>query len=135
MEALFVFRICFNHNFLYENYVIYHLVQQDGNFLQPCLLWSKLYNMFTQKKKKKKLYNIVYIIFVELLQVGSIGRRRLSAKFRHLFRLIAGLISLVFVSVFIPLIAVPHLTLQDIIVCILAFVPTGWGLLQVSKPS
>lgn len=132
MEALFVFRICFNHNFLYENYVIYHLVQQDSHFLQPWLLWSKLYNMFTQKKK---LYNIVYIIFVELLQVGSIGMRRLSAKFQLLFRLIAGLISLVFVSVFIPLIAVPHLTLQDIIVCILAFVPTGWGLLQVSKPS
>lgn len=31
----------------------------------------------------------------------------------------------------IILIAIPHMTLQDIFVCILAFLPTGWGILQV----
>ncbi len=69
------------------------------------------------------------------MQVVSVGRQRLSAKFQVLFRLIMGLISLVFLSVFLPLIPFPHLTLRNIIVCILAFIPTGWGLLLVSKPS
>ena len=74
-------------------------------------------------------------ILIELLQIVSVGRRRLSANFQLVFRLIKGLISLTFLAVFITLIAVPHMTLQDIIVCILAFMPTGWGLLLVSEPS
>jgi callose synthase len=30
------------------------------------------------------------------------------------------------------MIALAHMTLQDIVVCILAFMPTGWGMLQVN---
>jgi len=67
------------------------------------------------------------------LQVVSFGRRRLSANFQLLFRLIKALVFLTLLSVFIILIALPHMTLRDIIVCILAFMPTGWGLLLVSK--
>lgn len=36
-------------------------------------------------------------------------------------------------AILVTLIALPHMTLQDIIVCILAFMPTGWGMLLVSK--
>ncbi|XP_050252355.1 callose synthase 1-like isoform X2 [Quercus robur] len=96
--------------------------------------YGLLYHLnITKKTKSFRVYGVSWLVIIVIflvMKVVSIGRRRLSAKFQLLFRLIAGLISLVFVSVFISLIAVPHLTLQDIIVCILAFVPTGWGLLQ-----
>ncbi|XP_075650184.1 callose synthase 1-like [Castanea sativa] len=116
-----------------------------GSFIVEILLslrffiyqYGLLYHLnITKKTKSFRVYGVSWLVIIVIflvMKVGSIGRRRLSAKFQLLFRLIAGLISLVFVSVFIPLIAVPHLTLQDIIVCILAFVPTGWGLLQIAK--
>lgn len=71
------------------------------------------------------------LIMMKLLQIVSLGRRRFSADFQLVFRLIKGLIFLSVVSVLITLIALPHMTFQDVIVCILAFMPTGWGLLLV----
>lgn len=62
----------------------------------------------------------------------SVGRRRFSATYQLVFRLIKALIFLTFITVLILLIALPHMTFKDIIVCILAFMPTGWGLLLVS---
>lgn len=70
------------------------------------------------------------------LQAVSVGRRRLSADFQLLFRLIKCLVFLTFFSIFITLLAIPAgLKARDIIVCILAFGPTGWGLLQVVTES
>lgn len=71
--------------------------------------------------------------FIASVQAVSVGRRRFSANFQLLFRLIKGLIFLTVLSVFITLIALPGMTLTDILVCILAFMPTGWGLLLVSN--
>jgi len=67
------------------------------------------------------------------LQTVSVGRRKFSAEFQLVFRLIKGLIFITFISIIIILIAIPHMTVQDIFVCILAFMPTGWGLLLVSS--
>lgn len=64
-------------------------------------------------------------------QTISVGRRKFSANFQLMFRLIKGLIFLTFISILVTLIALPHMTMRDIIVCILAFMPTGWGLLLV----
>lgn len=68
-----------------------------------------------------------------LFQAVSVGRRRFSAEFQLVFRLIKGLIFIAFVSVLIILIAIAHMTVQDILVCFLAFMPTGWSLLLVSQ--
>lgn len=38
-----------------------------------------------------------------------------------------------FVSILITLIAFPHMTVWDIFVCFLAFMPAGWGLLLVGE--
>ena len=67
-----------------------------------------------------------------LFQTVSVGRRRFSAEFQLVFRLIKGLIFVTFTSIVIILIAIPGMTVLDIFVCILAFMPTGWGLLLVS---
>lgn len=68
------------------------------------------------------------------LQAVSVGRRKYSADYQLVFRLIKGLIFLTFVSILITLIVLPHMTAQDIVVCILAFMPSGWGLLLVREP-
>ena len=76
---------------------------------------------------------ISYPLFFGIIQTVSVGRRRFSASFQLVFRLIKFLIFVTFVSILITLIALPHMTVQDIIVCLLAFMPTGWGLLLVGK--
>lgn len=83
----------------------------------------------------KLLTNYLFIYFLFLIfKTVSVGRRKFSANFQLMFRLIKGLIFLTFVSILVTLIALPHMTVQDIIVCILAFMPTGWGMLLVSEP-
>lgn len=77
----------------------------------------------------------MYLIVSLSFQTVSVGRRKFSAEFQLVFRLIKGLIFITFVSILVTLIVLPHMTLQDIIVCILAFMPTGWGILLVSECS
>lgn len=80
------------------------------------------------------LYSNVFLLcWFSLSQIAYFGRNRYSTTRQLVFRLIKGFIFLGFLGALITLIAVPHMTFQDIIVCILAFMPTGWGLLQVSS--
>ncbi|XAR54308.1 1,3-beta-glucan synthase [Bertholletia excelsa] len=76
---------------------------------------------------------LVIFVILFVMKAVSVGRRRFSANFQLVFRLIKGLIFLTFMTVLSLLIALPHMTFRDIIVCILAFMPTGWGLLQIAQ--
>ncbi|KAD5961694.1 hypothetical protein E3N88_13167 [Mikania micrantha] len=58
-------------------------------------------------------------------------RERFGEDFQLLFGLIKAVI--MFVSVFMILKAVSYMTLQDIVVCFLAFVSAGWGLLLIAQ--
>ncbi|KAK7374973.1 hypothetical protein VNO80_08417 [Phaseolus coccineus] len=85
-------------------------------------------------------YGLVYgiswlVIFVILfvMKMVSVARRKFSVDYQLVFRVIKGLIFLTFVSILVILIALPHMTVQDIVVCILAFMPTGWGMLQIAQ--
>lgn len=60
------------------------------------------------------------------------GRRRFSTNFQLLFRIIKGLVFLTFLAILITFIALRFLTPKDILLCMLAFMPTGWGMLLVS---
>lgn len=73
--------------------------------------------------------NIIFRFLI--FQTLSFARMRLSENFNLLFRLIKGVI--LFVSLLVILKALSHMTVQDIVVCFLTFIPTGWGLLLVSK--
>ncbi|XP_042395925.1 callose synthase 3-like [Zingiber officinale] len=90
----------------------------------------------TKHTKSVLVYGVSWLIILGVLLVVktvSMGRRLFSANFQLVFRLIKGLIFVTFISVLILLVAVPHMTVQDIIVCILAFMPTGWGLLLIAQ--
>ncbi|KAI4323334.1 hypothetical protein L6164_022949 [Bauhinia variegata] len=103
--------------FLYQYGLVYRLTITDSNqsFLVYGLSW------------------VIIILILALMKGVSAGRRRLSADFQLVFRLMKGAIFLTFLSIFIVLIVVANMTLQDILVCILAVMPTGWGLLLIAQ--
>lgn len=103
--------------FIFQYGLVYHLsiVDKTKSFLVYGVSWI----------------GIILVLF--LMKAVAVGRRQLSANFQLLFRLIKGLIFITFISVFITLIALPHMTIRDIIVCILAFLPSGWGLLLIAQ--
>ncbi|KAF9686475.1 hypothetical protein SADUNF_Sadunf03G0162400 [Salix dunnii] len=76
---------------------------------------------------------LVILLILFVMKTVSVGRRKFSANFQLVFRLIKGMIFLTFVSILVTLIALPHMTVQDVIVCILAFMPTGWGMILIAQ--
>ncbi|PSS26439.1 Callose synthase [Actinidia chinensis var. chinensis] len=99
--------------------------------------YGLVYHMdLTRKTKSVLVYGVSWLVIFLILFIVkgvSVGRRRFSANFQLAFRLIKGLIFLTFLTVLILLIALPGMTFKDIIVCILAFMPTGWGLLLIAQ--
>ncbi|KAL3380823.1 hypothetical protein AABB24_001141 [Solanum stoloniferum] len=82
------------------------------------------------------VYGVSWIVIFGILavmKVVSVGRKKFSADFQLVFRLIEGFIFLSFVALLISLIVILHLKFRDIIVCILAFMPTGWGMLMIAQ--
>uniref|UniRef100_A0A453TC32 Glycosyl transferase 48 domain-containing protein n=1 Tax=Aegilops tauschii subsp. strangulata TaxID=200361 RepID=A0A453TC32_AEGTS len=104
--------------FIYQYGLVYHL------------------NITKQYNQSVLVYGFSWVVILVMLLVMktvSVGRRRFSAEFQLVFRLIKGLIFITFISIIIILTAIAHMTVLDIFVCILAFMPTGWGLLLVSE--
>ncbi|XP_051148401.1 callose synthase 1-like [Andrographis paniculata] len=103
--------------FIYQYGLIYHLSFTKGksNFLIYGLSWL-----------------VIAAVFL-IMKLVSVGRRQFSADFQLAFRIIKGLIFIAFVGILITLIAVLHITFVDFLVCILAFMPTGWGLLLIAQ--
>ncbi|CAN6481516.1 unnamed protein product [Victoria cruziana] len=98
--------------------------------------YGLVYHMNITNTKNVLVYAISWVVIIGVLLVMktvSLGRRKFSADFQLVFRLIKGLIFLTFVSILIILIAIPHMTMKDIIVCILAFMPSGWGILLIAQ--
>ncbi|CAN6567391.1 unnamed protein product [Malus baccata var. baccata] len=102
--------------FIYQYGLVYHLnITNNKSFLVYGVSW------------------LVIILILCLMKAVSAGRRRLSADYQLLFRLVKGFIFITFLAIFVTLIVLPHMTLRDVIVCILAFMPTGWGLLLIAQ--
>ncbi|KAI8571725.1 hypothetical protein RHMOL_Rhmol01G0141900 [Rhododendron molle] len=99
--------------------------------------YGLVYHMnLTRKTRSVLVYGISWlVIFVILfmMKAVSVGRRRFSATYQLVFRMIKALIFLTFITFLILLIALADMTFKDIIVCILAFMPTGWGLLLIAQ--
>ncbi|XP_022146133.1 callose synthase 1 [Momordica charantia] len=102
--------------FIFQYGLVYHLeIINSQSFLVYGLSW------------------VVIISILLLMKAVSVGRRRFSASFQLLFRLAEGFVFIICLAGFITLVAVPHMTIRDIILCILAFLPTGWGLLLIAQ--
>jgi callose synthase len=75
---------------------------------------------------------IVVVAFLILLKIVSFGRKRFSADFQLMFRLVKALAFIAAVATLSLCLVFTRLTFRDLFSSILAFVPTGWGLLSVS---
>ncbi|KAF3502784.1 hypothetical protein F2Q69_00044966 [Brassica cretica] len=103
--------------FIYQYGLVYHLTitERTKNFLVYGVSW------------------LVIFLILFVMKTISVGRRKFSASFQLMFRLIKGLIFMTFIAIIVILITLAHMTIQDIIVCILAFMPTGWGMLLIAQ--
>lgn len=65
------------------------------------------------------------------LQIVSMGRKKFSADFQLMFRLLKLILFIGFIGVLVILFVFLSLTVGDIFASLLAFIPTGWALLGV----
>ncbi|KAJ3682000.1 hypothetical protein LUZ60_014573 [Juncus effusus] len=103
--------------FIYQYGLVYHL-------------------SITKKTQSVLVYGVSLLILLVVLfavKIVSFGRRRLGAQVQLVFRLIKFIIFVTIISIVITLFLVLHITVLDIFITFLAFMPTGWGILQIAQ--
>ncbi|CAI0409346.1 unnamed protein product, partial [Linum tenue] len=103
--------------FMYQYGLVYHLdiSQNSRNVLVYVLSWV-----------------VIGVMFI-LVKGVDLGRRKLSATYHLGFRLFKAFLFIAIVASIITLSILCHLSLKDLIICCLAFIPTGWGLLLIAQ--
>uniref|UniRef100_A0A2N9IN91 1,3-beta-glucan synthase n=1 Tax=Fagus sylvatica TaxID=28930 RepID=A0A2N9IN91_FAGSY len=103
--------------FLYQYGIVYHLHATEGNtsIMVYGLSW------------------LVIVAVMIILKVVSIGRKKFSADFQLMFRILKLFLFIGSIITVVVLFTVLKLTVGDIFASLLAFLPTGWALLQISQ--
>ncbi|KAI5335429.1 hypothetical protein L3X38_025562 [Prunus dulcis] len=103
--------------FLFQYGIVYHLnvARRDKSIMVYGLSW------------------LVIVAVMIILKVVSMGRKRFSADFQLMFRLLKLFLFIGFVVTLGMLFSFLSLTVGDIFVSLLAFLPTGWALLLMSQ--
>ncbi|KAF2284431.1 hypothetical protein GH714_021804 [Hevea brasiliensis] len=79
------------------------------------------------------VYGLSWLVIVAvmiILKIVSKGRKKFSADFQLMFRLLKLFLFIGFMVILVILFTTLHLTVGDIFQSLLAFLPTGWALLQ-----
>ncbi|CAA7398033.1 unnamed protein product [Spirodela intermedia] len=76
---------------------------------------------------------LVILAVMVILKVVSMGRKKFSADFQLMFRLLKLIMFLGSVGTLGILFTFLNLTVADIFASVLAFMPTGWALLQIAQ--
>ncbi|XP_068639765.1 callose synthase 5-like [Aristolochia californica] len=76
---------------------------------------------------------LVIVAAVLVLKVVSTGRKKFSADFQLMFRLLKLILFLGTIVAVSLMFAFLNLTVGDIFASLLAFIPTGWALLQIAQ--
>ena len=104
--------------------------------LLDCVSWA--YSSFQGVCNKLDWFPLCFPICMivirstSLLQVLTLSQT-MTVNFQLLSRFIQGLSFLLTLAGMAVAVAITDLSLPDIFACILAFVPTGWGILSVSS--
>ncbi|KAL3651083.1 putative callose synthase 8 [Castilleja foliolosa] len=115
--------------FIYQYGLVYHLdiSGQNKNFVVYVLSWTVIVAIFLLLKKLKgELQKLP-------LRIVNMGRQYLSADHHMTFRLFKAFLFLGVLATIITLSLICHLSVRDLLVCCLAFLPTGWGLILVAQ--
>ncbi|XP_024996766.1 callose synthase 5-like [Cynara cardunculus var. scolymus] len=112
MEVILSFRF-----FIYQYGVVYQLkvVQNDKSILVYALSW------------------LVIVIVIAILKIVSMGRKRFSADFQLMFRLLKLFLFVGFTITLVMMFQFLGLTIGDLFASLLAFLPTGWAILQITQ--
>uniref|UniRef100_M8B5E0 1,3-beta-glucan synthase n=1 Tax=Aegilops tauschii TaxID=37682 RepID=M8B5E0_AEGTA len=105
--------------FMFQYGIMYHLNISNGN-------------------KSISIYGLSWLVTVAVvlvLKVVSMGRKKFSADFQLMFRLLKLFLFIGSVGTLAILFTLLHLTVGDIFASFLAFAPTGWAILQISQAS
>ncbi|XP_058006426.1 callose synthase 5-like [Hevea brasiliensis] len=84
------------------------------------------------------VYGLSWLVIVAvmiILKIVSKGRKKFSADFQLMFRLLKLFLFIGFMVILVILFTTLHLTVGDIFQSLLAFLPTVWALLQISQAS
>ncbi|XP_077211954.1 callose synthase 5-like [Tasmannia lanceolata] len=103
--------------FLYQYGIVYHLHVANG-------------------EKSIIVYGLSWLVIVAvmlILKVVSMGGKKFSADFQLMFRLLKLFLFLGSLGTIGILFTFLNLTVGDIFVSLLAFMPTGWALLQIAQ--
>ena len=106
--------------------------------LLDCVSWaySSFQGLFYQLDWFPLCFPICMIVIrtprLSVLQVFTFSQK-MTVNFQLLLRFIQGLSFLLTLAGLAVAVAITDLTLPDVFACILAFVPTGWGILSVSS--
>ncbi|KAL9241707.1 hypothetical protein vseg_015785 [Gypsophila vaccaria] len=102
--------------FLYQYGVVYHLhvANGDTSIMVYALSW------------------LVIVAVVIILKIVSMGRKKFSADYQLMFRLLKLFLFIGFIVTLVIFFLFLNLTVGDIFVCLLAFMPTGWALLSIA---
>jgi len=78
-------------------------------------------------------YSINYLVAILhlKLQIVSLGRKTFSADFQLMFRLLKFFLFIGIIVMLVLMFTLLSLTIGDIFVSLLAFMPTGWAFMQV----
>lgn len=81
-------------------------------------------------KVKKKLETLIFAA-LKLFKIVFMGRKKFSADYQRMFRLLKLFLFIGFIVTLVILFLFLNLTVGDIFVSLLAFMPTGWAPLSV----
>ncbi|KAF9672669.1 hypothetical protein SADUNF_Sadunf11G0067200 [Salix dunnii] len=103
--------------FMYQYGLVYHLdiSQKSKNVLVYILSWV-----------------VILAVFL-LVKAVNMGRQQFSTNYHLAFRLFKAFLVIAVLAIIIILSSVCDLSMKDLIVCCLAFLPTGWGLILIAQ--
>ncbi|XLU95279.1 hypothetical protein S245_009631 [Arachis hypogaea] len=103
--------------FVYQYGIVYHLniARGDKSIMVYGLSW------------------LVIVAVMIILKIVSMGRKKFSADFQLMFRLLKVLLFIGSIVALVLMFNLLSLTVQDILRSLLAFLPTGWALIQISQ--
>ncbi|KAI3725778.1 hypothetical protein L1987_65571 [Smallanthus sonchifolius] len=90
----------------------------------------------SQNDKSIMIYGLSWLVIlavIVILKIVSMGRKKFSADFQLMFRLLKLFLFIGFTITLVILFQFLGLTVGDIFASLLAFMPTGWAILQIAQ--
>ncbi|KAI3784457.1 hypothetical protein L1987_43556 [Smallanthus sonchifolius] len=90
----------------------------------------------SQSDKSIMIYGLSWLVIlavIVILKIVSMGRKKFSADFQLMFRLLKLFLFIGFTITLVILFQFLGLTVGDIFASLLAFLPTGWAILQIAQ--